>query len=356
MRAAGATAGRDQGGSAGVQLAWMLRRWWEEAGSRTGGGRPTQQALALKLGVDQTTLSRYLNPGHPSTASLRVVEALHSQLHAPTADLERARTLCRAALLGNGRAQAFAGGGERTAPADSSDRSDEPPAPDAGRPGSQGTGVRAARAGQLSRRLRPMFVAAAVVVAFALGMVVQERLSGRGHNAAADGAAAATPESRTPYAWPLLRMGEEDQFTRGRALQHLLNAHGYKLLADGFFRQDTRDAVMDFQQRHDLPADGKVGVRTWPELVKEVGPQSGASEVRAAQELLNNVGQGGTAVSGKFTAASADDVRFFQRTHGLPVTGQVDVDTWLALLVKQLPPVKAPDYQRTTSPTPPASR
>jgi peptidoglycan hydrolase-like protein with peptidoglycan-binding domain len=195
-------------------------------------------------------------------------------------------------------------------------------------------------------------VAAAIMLAFTAGALVNERLSAPGPKATDTGATGALSASEAPYEWPLLRMGEEDQFSRARALQNLLNAHGYKVLADGFFRQDTRDAVMDFQQRHDLPVDGKVGPLTWPELVKVVEHGSGAFEVRAVQELLNNVGQGGTAVSGKFTAATVQDLKFFQRTHGLAATGRVNADTWLALLVKQLPPVKAPAYQRGTSPLP----
>ncbi|NXY99539.1 peptidoglycan-binding protein [Streptomyces sp. BR123] len=360
--------GQDQDHSAGAQLARLLRRWWEEAGSPAGGSRPTQQALAVRLDIDQTTLSRYLNPRHLSTAPLRVVEALHTQLRAPAAELEQARALCRAALLQNGRRRSSEGGGERTAPAGARDGSDERPAAeaasgqeesDAGRPdttAAHGTGDRSASGrSRGSRWLRPSLVAAAVVLSFTLGMVVHERLSPHGHGAAADGAAGAAAASKAPYEWPLLRMGEEDQFTRARALQHLLNAHGYKVQADGFFRQDTRDAVMDFQKRHDLPADGKAGRQTWPVVVKEVGPGSGAFEVRAVQELLNNVGQGGTPVSGEFTAATAEDLRFFQRTHGLPVTGRANADTWLALLVKQHPPVKAPAYQRPSGPLPSAS-
>ncbi|MGW2417588.1 peptidoglycan-binding protein [Streptomyces tubercidicus] len=340
--------------SAGVQLARLLRRWWEEAGSPPGGIRPTQQALAARLGVDQTTLSRYLNPKHLSTAPLRVVEALHAQLRAPVGELAQARALCRAALRENGRQRAADGGGENTAPTDAADGSDETPAPDA-TPGTaaHGTDGRGTPGRLRSRCLRPVLVAAAMVLAFTAGVITHEWFSVKDRTA--DGAGGAVSASQTPYQWPLLRMGEEDQFTRARALQYLLNAQGYKVRADGFFRDDTRDAVMDFQRRRHLPADGKVGRLTWPELVKEVGPGSGTFEVRAVQELLNNVGQGGTAVSGRFTAETAEDVRFFQRTHGLSVTGRADAGTWLALLVKQLPPVAAPDYQRAASPLPSAS-
>ncbi|MFE9009440.1 peptidoglycan-binding protein [Streptomyces sp. NPDC007875] len=353
---------QDREQSAGVQLARLLRRWWEEAGSPPGGTRPTQQALAARLGVDQTTLSRYLNPKHLSTAPPRVVDALHAQLRAPAAELEQARALCRAALRENGRQRATDSRGEHAAQGRAADGSDEAPAP--GKEGADATPSTAAEPGTNSRGtsgwthsqwLRPVLVAVAMILAFTAGMVVHERLSTQDRRATADGAAGAVSASERPYEWPLLRIGKEDQFTRARAVQNLLNAHGYKVRADGFFGEETRDAVMDFQRRKELTVDGKVGRNTWPELVKEVGPGSGTFEVRAVQELLNNVGQGGTAVSGRFTAATAEDVRFFQRTHGVSVTGRVNADTWLALLVKQLPPVTAPDYQKTISPPPSAS-
>jgi hypothetical protein len=370
--------GQDRERGPGVQLARLLRRWWEAAESAPGGTRPTQQALAARLGVDQTTLSRYLNPQHLSTAPLRVVEALHTHLCAPAAELEEARALCRSAQRENGRQRAADGAADQSAPTNTTDGPDEGRGLDAvlvqagadatrgtmaahgaqGTDAAQGTDGRgtSGRPRSHSRWLRPVLGVAAMVMAFTAGVVVHERFSAQGgQDRTVGGAAGSVSGSEAPYQWPLLRMGEEDQFTRARVLQYLLNARGYKVRADGFFREDTRDAVMDFQRRSTLPADGKVGRLTWPELVEEVGPGSKTLQVRAVQELLNNVGQGGTAVSGRFTTETAEDVRFFQRTHGLPATGRVDVDTWLALLVKQLPPVKAPDYQRATGPLPSAS-
>ncbi|MEF9886800.1 peptidoglycan-binding protein [Streptomyces sp. P9-A4] len=387
---------RDGQRSAGTRLAQLMRRWWEEAGSTTGGARPTQQALATRLGVDQTTLSRYLNPRHASTAPLRVVENLHAQLRAPAAELEQARALCRAAWRENSRQRTAEGGGEApAAPPEATERTagttgsavmagptSEPPA-DKGavatgagaesRPGSAAAtaehapeqaaehtpdhvpdqasapSARSTPARRRNRRLLPALFVSAVALAFIAGAVVHDRLSAEDPAATAAGAAGAVPAGAAPRKWPLLRMGVEDQFTRARALQYLLNARGYDVRADGFFRQDTWDAVVDFQRRHDLQADGKVGEKTWPELVMDVRPGSGEFEVRAVQELLNNVGQGGTAVSGRFTAVTTEDLKYFQRTHDLPETGRVDADTWLALLVGQQPPVKAPDYQRVTS-------
>ncbi|GHH00030.1 peptidoglycan-binding protein [Streptomyces rubradiris] len=314
----------------GARLALLLRHWWEEAGSAPGGARPTQQALAAKLGIDQTTLSRYLNPKHPLNAPLRVVEALHARLRAPAAELEQARALCRATLEDSGRE----------------------------RPAGAGDAVRAGRYGAWgrprSRRPLPALLASAVVLSFAAGIAVHA-LVAPDRGVPADGVPGALRVGESPYEWPLLRMKKEDQYTRARAVQHLLHAHGYKVRTDGFFGEETRDAVMDFQRKHHLVSDGKVGQDTWPELVKTVGPGSSGHMVLAVQELLDNVGQGGTVVSGQYTAVTADDLRFFQRTHHLPVTGRADPDTWLALLVRQRPPASAPAYQRSTGTPPSAS-
>lgn len=349
--------GQDREQRPGERLARLLRRWWEEAGRVPGGTRPTQQALASRLGVDQTTLSRYLNPKHASTAPPRVVEALHAHLRAPAGELERARELCRAVLEENSRQGATGHGPEPAGGTDTVNAVNGMDGAD-GTEGMEDTDGRGAptrfRARFRSRWTVPVLVAAAVVPAFVAGAVVRDQYASHPRTATDDVAAGAVPASGTPLEWPLLRKRTEDQYTRGRALQHLLMAHGYEVKADGFFGDETQDAVMDFQRRNNLPSDGKVGKDTWPALVKPVGPGADEHTVLALQELLHNTGQGGTEVSGEFTAATAEDLRFFQRGHDLPPTGRADVDTWLALLVFQRPPVDAPAYQRSTSPLPSA--
>ncbi|MFI8945033.1 peptidoglycan-binding protein [Streptomyces sp. NPDC053750] len=335
----------------GEQLARLLRRWWEEAGGSTDGRRPTQQALAARLGIDQTTLSRYLNPKHTSTAPLRIVEALHTHLRAPATELEPARSLSRAALEENN---------SRQRPADP----DLTAAPRASATSGATTGTTSAptdRGPRLRRARAFLALAITAALSFAAGLYVDERPTPTGQAATevkARAAAGGGAVDKEREKWPLLYMKKEtvDEYSWGRALQNLLKAHGYDLRADGLFGEATHEAVMDFQQKHHLPADGKVGNRTWPELLKQVEPGSTGPAVRAVQDLLNNVGLGATAVSGEFTAATAEDLKYFQRTHRLRVTGKTDRATWLALLVNQRPPVSAPEYQRPErrSPVPPA--
>lgn len=337
---------QDRGQRPGERLARLLRRWWEEAGSAPGGTRPTQQALASRLGIDQTTLSRYLNPKHASTAPPRVVEALHAHLRAPAAELERARELCRAVLEENSGRVTVGSGPEPDDTADATDATD-------GMDSTGGRGV-SGRPGR-SRWVGLTLVAAVAGLAFAAGAVVRDQYAPHPRTAADGVAAGAVPASGAPLEWPLLRKQKGDQFTRGRALQHLLRAHGYEVKADGFFGDETRDAVMDFQRGNNLSSDGKVGKDTWPELVMPLGRGADGHAVLALQELLHNAGQGGTEVSGEFTAATAEDLRFFQDRHGLRPNGHADVDTWLALLVFQRPPADTPAYQRSRSPLPSAS-
>ncbi|MGC4944946.1 peptidoglycan-binding protein [Streptomyces sp. DT224] len=333
----------------GVLLAGLLRGWWEAAGGPDGGTRPTQQALASRLGIDQTTLSRYLNRKHPSTAPPRVVVALHAQLGAPAAELEQARAWCRAALEDQSRQreavihpQEGAGSAEAAAGA------------------SQASGARDGRArGPLLGRRLPVaaLTSAALVAAFAAGAVTQQRWKPDPTPVAREeGRAGAAPTAGASRAWPVLRRKRhEDQFTWGRALQYLLKEAGYELEPDGIFGDRTYRAVVDFQRENHLPVDGKVGRRTWPLLVRDIAPGDRGFAVRAAQELLDNAGQGATEVTGTFTATNAAEVSFFQQTQGLRPTGRIDTDTWLALLVSQSPPQGTPSHQRSATPSASAS-
>ena len=67
---------------------------------------------------------------------------------------------------------------------------------------------------------------------------------------------------------PLLKFGIQDRATAGTVayLQKKLNGYGAGLVVDGDFGNKTKQAVMDFQTRHGLTADGIVGPKTWGAL------------------------------------------------------------------------------------------
>lgn len=63
-----------------------------------------------------------------------------------------------------------------------------------------------------------------------------------------------------------IRSGSNNQHVKD--LQWLLkNKHGYSLTIDGDFGAKTKAAVIDFQKKHGLVADGIVGAKTWKKLL-----------------------------------------------------------------------------------------
>ncbi|MCX4636832.1 peptidoglycan-binding domain-containing protein [Streptomyces sp. P9-2B-2] len=297
-------------------LAELLRTWWELS-AREGRPKPTQQSLAGRLSIDQTTLSRYLNPRHPSTAPLRTVELLHTVLRAPAADLPRARALAEAAAAGAARKSPRPCG---TVPADGS----VDPAP-----------VPAAR---VTRRTAAARAALAFLGVLTLGGGIGLGWGVLAHRAGPDGppvAAVAASAGPTAAGWPLARKG--DLLWKARAVQYLLRAHGHDIEADGDFGVRTAAAVKKFQAAHGLLADGKVGARTWSHLIIRIDSQHAPQQaVVALQYLLDNSGTA-TDITGLFTPSTTRSLETFQRDRALPVTGVADRDTWRALLTAQGP-------------------
>ena len=63
---------------------------------------------------------------------------------------------------------------------------------------------------------------------------------------------------------PTLRLGSTGEEVR--RLQESLRARGYRIQADGYYGASTYGAVLAFQQRHRIPADGATGTATWRAL------------------------------------------------------------------------------------------
>src|SRR5262245_27409538 len=69
-----------------------------------------------------------------------------------------------------------------------------------------------------------------------------------------------------------LRMGSKgEEVTR---LQEALKSRGYPVGSDGDFGPRTRDAVVDFQKKHGIAADGVVGAQTWDALLAKPGEKT----------------------------------------------------------------------------------
>lgn len=123
-----------------------------------------------------------------------------------------------------------------------------------------------------------------------------------------------------------------------RAVQYLLNHHGYSTAVDGVFGSSTKSKVMAFQGDHGLTVDGIVGPATWSELVVTVYLTSSGNAVRAVQWLLNgkrdpgNPAWGYVSVDGYFGYGTRTAVRNFQSHMGISVDGVVGPVTWKNLV------------------------
>jgi putative peptidoglycan binding protein len=67
--------------------------------------------------------------------------------------------------------------------------------------------------------------------------------------------------------YPLLRVGNTGEDVK--RLQYLLTVAGYRIRQDGDFGAGTKKAVIDFQKKSELVADGVVGPYTWKALEDE---------------------------------------------------------------------------------------
>jgi N-acetylmuramoyl-L-alanine amidase len=137
----------------------------------------------------------------------------------------------------------------------------------------------------------------------------------------------------------LIRLGAHGEDVRD--VQHRLLGAGLRVdpdELDGTFGDSTEAAVIEFQRRRGLPADGIVGPDTWNQLVEagyRVGdrtlylrsPAFRGDDVHEVQRLLNTLGFDAGKEDGIFGPRVAKAVREFQRNSGAKVDGIVGLDT-----------------------------
>lgn len=70
------------------------------------------------------------------------------------------------------------------------------------------------------------------------------------------------------YKWPTMGCKPDDRVYK---LQYMLNKLGYDVKADKYFGEDTKEALMDFQQKKGLKDDGVAGPATLKALINEFG-------------------------------------------------------------------------------------
>ena len=135
--------------------------------------------------------------------------------------------------------------------------------------------------------------------------------------------------------YPTIRIGSRGNFVK--ILQYLLNWYGYNLSIDGVFGVGTQRAVLDFQRKNSLTADGVVGRNTWNKLLN-MNPSSETlrrgsenSAVLFLQRLLLSYLYPINSLDGDFGPETERAVRAFQAENGLLVDGIVGKNTWRAL-------------------------
>ncbi|MFF2205914.1 peptidoglycan-binding protein [Streptomyces sp. NPDC058145] len=289
---------------AGAELSARLRRWWEAAGRERDGKPPAQESLARRVGVAQTTLSRYLNPVHRSTAPVEVVRKLHAALNAPPDELGPALELARAAA-----------DTATTAPPIGK----EPPR----------------RAWRWTRATRAAVCALTAVGLFWTGWEGARLFppQARRSAAAVSPGPSATPTARAE--WPTVRPGDRGSLVW--TVQRLLKVRRQPVRLTGIFDTATKSRVVAFQHDSGLQPDGLVGARTWSMLAMATAPGDTGPQVEAVQNLLARAGWPAD-ITGRFTAATHQSLLGFQREHGLPATGTADTATWLALTTAERRP------------------
>lgn len=140
--------------------------------------------------------------------------------------------------------------------------------------------------------------------------------------------------------WPVLSRGATGHPVP--TLQHLLNAHGASLTADGSFGPATDAAVRHYQQGAGLVVDGVVGAITWTHLIVTCSAGSKGSAVKGVQVEINFRNLSGNpatylAVDGRYGPQTESAVRAFQQSLHVEVPAVV-VDgvcgpmTWQALV------------------------
>ncbi len=164
---------------------------------------------------------------------------------------------------------------------------------------------------------------------------------------------AAPASFQSKIQWPTFKQtSSKKNVPEVKAIQFLLRSRGfYKSQPDGVFGAQTVAAVKDFQRSKGLKADGVVGSRTFPKLVRVVKRGDRGDAVRAAQiflrETTNHVAEPMFAdlkVDGIFGFETERAVRANQRESSsmrdssLPkVDGVIGIVTWAVLFGSELP-------------------
>ena len=117
--------------------------------------------------------------------------------------------------------------------------------------------------------------------------------------------------------FPLLQKGDSGAYVK--YLQYGLHIMCYNVKPfDGIFGEGTKTAIINFQKSKNLDADGKVGNKTWKELM---------CEISSIQSQLKNKGYNPGSIDGIADENTYEAITKFQKDKGLANDGMVGEKT-----------------------------
>lgn len=168
------------------------------------------------------------------------------------------------------------------------------------------------------------------------------------------------PTAPPPSTYPLLRRGDTGDYVG--VAQERLDVHGFSQPDDLYriFGEDTERAVVEFQRKHGLDDDGKIGPQTWPVLLgapsdtpapappppppppapvtkrpvlRVTSPMMKGTHVLYCQDRVILHGHGGYGMrrDGVYGPKTRERVQSFQREQRLKPDGIVGPLTWARL-------------------------
>jgi N-acetylmuramoyl-L-alanine amidase/Putative peptidoglycan binding domain len=116
--------------------------------------------------------------------------------------------------------------------------------------------------------------------------------------------------------------------------QYLLADLGYPVVPNGDFGFNMNPMVADFQANHGIAVDPDATFdgATWEALVPTLTKDASGLPVNAVQFMLNRKGAADVTVNGEYDDNTMKAVQDMQRLHGLEPNGQVDQNTWCAIV------------------------
>ncbi|MEN9562902.1 MAG: hypothetical protein RIR73_1146 [Chloroflexota bacterium] len=133
--------------------------------------------------------------------------------------------------------------------------------------------------------------------------------------------------------WYVFKQG--DSAPQISVVQYLLRQHGYtNLVVDGILNAETNAKIKNFQNKHDIDEEDRVGADTWQQLLVTVQQGSQGDAVKGVQFILNNSFGYTLEIDGVFGPLTNEAVKDFQSKHGLTPDGVVGPLTWQKLVGK----------------------